>query len=102
MPRRNNLSEIEHTFRNIVPLLDATIGKIIVIGGSSLKATATRRTRRNKESDPNDRTRVGFKVDAVFGYQEISWTPVIGCMEVSGASHSVHVSRNGMILANWD
>ncbi|GES79972.1 hypothetical protein GLOIN_2v1770383 [Rhizophagus clarus] len=54
MPRRNNLSEIEHTFHN----------RYWVKYGSSLKATATRRTRRNKESDPNDRTRVGFKVDA--------------------------------------
>ncbi len=46
-----------------------------------MEATATRR---NKESDPNDRARIGFKVDATFEYQDISWTPVIGCMEVSG------------------
>ncbi|CAG8696596.1 16732_t:CDS:2, partial [Racocetra fulgida] len=40
--------------------------------------------RRNKERDPNDRARIGFKVDAAIEYQNISWTPVLGCLEVSG------------------
>ncbi|UZO20837.1 uncharacterized protein OCT59_013249 [Rhizophagus irregularis] len=83
--RRNNLSEIEHTFHNIVPLLDATIGKnnhyLIKYKESPLEATATHR---NKETDPNDRARVGFKVDAIFEYQDISWTPVIECRRCPG------------------
>ncbi|CAB4477378.1 unnamed protein product [Rhizophagus irregularis] len=35
---------------------------------SPLEATATHR---NKETDPNDRARVEFKVDAIFEYQDI-------------------------------
>ncbi|PKY37714.1 hypothetical protein RhiirA4_450612 [Rhizophagus irregularis] len=69
MPRRNNLSEIEHTFHNIVPLLDVTIGK-------------DNHYLIKYKTDPNDRARVVFKVDAIFEYQDISWTPVIewgGC-----------------------
>ncbi|CAG8712706.1 251_t:CDS:2 [Rhizophagus irregularis] len=48
---------------------------------SPLEATATHR---NKETDPNDRARVGFKVDAIFEYQDISWTPVIECRRCPG------------------
>ncbi|CAG8675993.1 3793_t:CDS:2, partial [Scutellospora calospora] len=50
-------------------------------GGQSLDATAIRR---NKERNPNDRARIGFKVDAAMEYQNLSWTPVIGCLKVSG------------------
>lgn len=85
MIRKNDLPEVEHTFRNVVPLLDATIGKDgyfwVKYGEQSLEATARRR---NKERDPNDRAQIGFKVDAVIEYQNLSWTPVIGCLEVSG------------------
>ncbi|KAF0512024.1 hypothetical protein F8M41_018083 [Gigaspora margarita] len=63
----------------------ATIGKDgyfwVKYGEQSLEATARRR---NKERDPNDRAQIGFKVDAVIEYQNLSWTPVIGCLEVSG------------------
>ncbi|CAG8638238.1 11558_t:CDS:2, partial [Diversispora eburnea] len=85
MTRKNDLPEVEHTFRNVVPLLDATIGKDgyfwVKYGEQSLAATATRR---NKERDPNDRARIGFKIDAMIEYQNLSWTPVISCLEVSG------------------
>ncbi|CAJ0645394.1 1758_t:CDS:2, partial [Entrophospora sp. SA101] len=58
MIRKNDLSEVEHTFRNIVPLLDAMIGKDCYFwakyGEQSLEATAIRR---NKERDPNDQLR---------------------------------------------
>ncbi|CAJ0764046.1 9981_t:CDS:2, partial [Entrophospora sp. SA101] len=33
---------------------------------------------------PKQRVRIGFKVDAIFEYQNLSSTPVIGCLEVSG------------------
>ena len=39
---------------------------------------------RNKERDPNKHARIGFKVDAMIEYQNLSWIPVIGCLEVSG------------------
>ncbi|RGB25990.1 hypothetical protein C1646_771024 [Rhizophagus diaphanus] len=85
MHRRNNLSEVDHLFRNIVPLLDATIGRDnhywVKYGKASLEATANRR---NKGTDPNDRARIGYKVDVIFEYRGISWTPAIGCIEVSG------------------
>ncbi|CAB5358204.1 unnamed protein product [Rhizophagus irregularis] len=84
MHGRDDLSEVEHMFRNIVPLLDATIRKDnhyrVKYGETLLEATANRR---NKGTDPNDRARIGYKVDVIFEYR-ISWAPVIGCMEVSG------------------
>ncbi|PKK65444.1 hypothetical protein RhiirC2_808957 [Rhizophagus irregularis] len=85
MHGKDDLSEFEHTSRNIIPLLDATIRKDnhyrVKYGETSLEATANRR---NKGTDPNDRARIGYKVDVIFEYREIRWIPVIGCMEVSG------------------
>ena len=57
------------------------ISSTLFSGEQSLEATAIRR---NKERDPNERARIGFKVDAMFEYQNLSWTPVISCLEVSG------------------
>jgi hypothetical protein len=57
------------------------LSSILFSGEQSLEATAIRR---NKERDPNERARIGFKVDAMIEYQNLSWIPVIGCLEVSG------------------
>ncbi|KAG9301434.1 hypothetical protein G9A89_018106 [Geosiphon pyriformis] len=39
---------------------------------------------RNKERDPYDRARIGYKVDAIIEYQNLYWNPVVGCLEVAG------------------
>jgi hypothetical protein len=53
----------------------------IASGETSLKATANHW---NKEADSNESCHVGYKVDVIFKYQDISWTFIIECMEVSG------------------
>jgi len=52
-----------------------------VSGEQSLPESATRR---NKGRDPSDRARLGFKVDVMIEYQDLDWTPVVGCVEVAG------------------
>ncbi|RUS14361.1 hypothetical protein BC937DRAFT_93933 [Endogone sp. FLAS-F59071] len=80
MPGKDDISEMEHTMRNIVPFLDATIGCDqecrVHYGEQTLEPTAVRR---NEGSDPNERARAGYKVDVIVEYQDLNWLPVIGC-----------------------
>ncbi|RUP45523.1 hypothetical protein BC936DRAFT_148060 [Jimgerdemannia flammicorona] len=85
MRGKDDISEMEHTMRNIVPYLDATVGRDeecrIHYGEQTLEPTAVRR---NAGSDPTKRARAGYKVDIIIEYQELNWLPVVGCGEVSG------------------
>ncbi|CAG8574032.1 3157_t:CDS:2 [Paraglomus occultum] len=85
-PEKDNLSETEHTTRNVMPLLDATVGldtecRIHYYGERTLEVTADRR---NEGSDPFERARDGYKVDGIIEHQELGWLPTIGCGEISG------------------
>ncbi|RUS34807.1 hypothetical protein BC938DRAFT_478439 [Jimgerdemannia flammicorona] len=82
---KETISEMEHTSRNVMPLLDATVGLDqecrIHYGEQTLDTTADRR---GEGSDPTQRARIGYKVDIIIEYQELSWLLAIGCGEVAG------------------
>ncbi|RUP46892.1 hypothetical protein BC936DRAFT_146416 [Jimgerdemannia flammicorona] len=82
---KETISEMEHTSRNVMPLLDATVGLHqecrIHYGEQTLDTTADRR---GEGSDPTQRARIGYKVDIIIEYQELSWLLAIGCGEVAG------------------
>ncbi|CAG8557202.1 8515_t:CDS:2 [Paraglomus occultum] len=97
---KGNLSEMEHISRNVMPLLDATVGldtecRVHYYGERTLEATADRR---NKGRDPFGRARDGYKVDAIIEYQELSWLPTIGCGEVSGGLELRDIWRKAQIV----
>ncbi|RUS13040.1 hypothetical protein BC937DRAFT_86445 [Endogone sp. FLAS-F59071] len=79
------MSDVEHIIRNVTPLLDATVLQAddlrVEFGEQSLKATTARR---NKNRNPEERARAGFKVDAIILYVGLYWHPEIGCGEVAG------------------
>ncbi|RUS17624.1 hypothetical protein BC937DRAFT_89709, partial [Endogone sp. FLAS-F59071] len=74
MPGKDDISEMEHTMRNMVPYLDATVGCDqecrVHYGEQALEPTAVRR---NTGSNPNDRARAGYKVDVIVEYQQLNW-----------------------------
>ncbi|RUP10420.1 hypothetical protein BC936DRAFT_140009 [Jimgerdemannia flammicorona] len=82
---RDDMSEFEHLMRNLVPLLDATVGQVqdhrVHYGEHTLQATAVRR---NKDSNPAQRARTGYKVDVLVEFLDLDWRPDISCGEVSG------------------
>jgi len=79
------LTGMEHLCRNLMPLMDATVRRApqlrVSYGERILNATAVRR---NKERDPENRARAGYKVDVIVEFLGLHWMPEIGCGEVSG------------------
>ncbi|RUS16021.1 hypothetical protein BC937DRAFT_91690 [Endogone sp. FLAS-F59071] len=94
MPGKDDISEMEHTMRNIVPFLDATIGcdQECREQEQTLEPTAVRR---NEGSDPNERARAGYKVDVIVEYQDLNWLPVIGCVIYLGATMTSNYNNIG-------
>jgi len=50
-------------------------------GEHTLEPTASRR---NLARDPNERARLGYRVDVIVEFTKLHWTPVVACGEISG------------------
>ncbi|CAB4477053.1 unnamed protein product [Rhizophagus irregularis] len=84
-PNKDVISEYEHTMRNVIPFIDASIRDVpdyvIQYFESTLRATAIRR---NSGGDPTERARMGYRVDVLIKFNGLHWSPDLGCGEVSG------------------
>ncbi|CAI2195091.1 64_t:CDS:2, partial [Funneliformis geosporum] len=84
-PNKDDISEYEHTMRNVIPFIDASIRDepdyVIRYFESTLRATAIRR---NSGGDPTERARMGYRVDVLVNFHGLYWSPDLGCGEVSG------------------
>ncbi|RUS30813.1 hypothetical protein BC938DRAFT_478930 [Jimgerdemannia flammicorona] len=76
-PDKDDASEVKHMFRNIVPLIDATMRSM-----RELKIRYA--VRRNKGRDPADRAKMGYRVDIQVEFRDLHWQPTVGCGEISG------------------
>ncbi|CAG8620122.1 11517_t:CDS:2, partial [Paraglomus brasilianum] len=85
MPGKDNIGKMEHTMRNVVPFLDATIGCDeecrVHYGEQTLEPTAVQH---DIGCNPINRAQCGYKVDIIVEYQQLNWLPVVACGEVSG------------------
>ncbi|CAG8687449.1 130_t:CDS:2 [Funneliformis mosseae] len=84
-PNKDNIPEYEHTMRNVIPFVDASIRDasdyVIRYFESTLRATAIRR---NSGGDPTERARMGYRVDVLVKFNGLHWSPDLGCGEISG------------------
>ncbi|KAF0480162.1 hypothetical protein F8M41_023781 [Gigaspora margarita] len=91
--------------RNVIPFIDAVIRDepdfTVRYFESTLSATATRR---NFGKDPLERSRMGYRVDALFKFCGLHWTPEIGSGEVSGGLPRCTIAKEWMdtIKLGWE
>ncbi|CAI2173895.1 10237_t:CDS:2 [Funneliformis geosporum] len=82
---KDNIPEYEHTMRNVIPFIDASIRDVsdyvIRYFESTLRATAIRR---NLGGDPTERARMGYRVDVLVKFHGLHWSPDLACGEISG------------------
>ncbi|CAG8647026.1 18367_t:CDS:2, partial [Gigaspora rosea] len=101
-PNKDDIPEYEHTMRNVIPFIDAVIrDKPDFTVQYTLNATATRR---NFDRDHLERSRIGYKVDVLFKFCGLHWTPEIGSGEISGGLLRCTIAKEWMdtIKLGWE